>query len=121
MENNEFIRVAVSKGLAELVTLRLAGTPSEDMIIMTASTWCKVLDNCKPSNGWIETEDLWRIEKAFTKLLVECERWPAPRLLLDRLPSRKSVEAVEFKEVSDEQKEKNVKNIRKILKGLVSR
>lgn len=92
MTDNKWLKKVVAQGLGKLVVLRLANQPPEEMIKATAEVWVQVILSQRLYGGWQEKEDKWRIEQAFMRLCAECERFPAPKMLLDRLPNRKIAE-----------------------------
>lgn len=91
MMNKEvnWLKKTVAQGLGKLVVLRLSNQPPEEMIAATAEIWVQALLTQKLDGGWQESEDKWRIEQGFMQLCAECERFPAPKMLLERLPKRK--------------------------------
>ncbi|ACA32314.1 conserved hypothetical protein [Histophilus somni 2336] len=92
MADEKWLKRTVAQGLGKLVVLRLANQPPEEMIKATAEVWVQVILSQRIYGGWQEKEDKWRIEQAFMRLCAECERFPAPKMLLDRLPKRKTLE-----------------------------
>lgn len=74
---------AMIDGLTMLLTLRLAGSPAADTVAATAQTWSRVLAH---GREWDETRDVKRFQTAFMVLANECDRWPAPKDFLDKLP-----------------------------------
>lgn len=119
MDEN-WLRATIAKGLAGLVVLRLSGQPPEDMIIKTAEIWVKAILHQKIYNGWNEQDDKWRIEEAFLTLYAECDRFPSPKMLLERLPKRKVLTLPEPKitVLTPEERERNLafcQQFRKIL------
>lgn len=75
----------IMDGLSKLILLRLEAAPGADAIVGTAATWIQALP-C-PSD-YSESLDALRLRKAFQLLLRNCQRWPAPRDFLDRIPPR---------------------------------
>lgn len=115
-----WLRATIAKGLAGLVVLRLQGQPPEDMITKTAEIWVKAILHQKIFNGWNEQEDKWRIEEAFLTLYAECDRFPSPKMLLERLPKRRILALPEPKitVLTAEERERNLafcQQFRKIL------
>ena len=115
-----WLRATIAKGLAGLVVLRLQGQPPEDMITKTAEIWVKAILHQKIFNGWNEQEDKWRIEEAFLTLYSECDRFPSPKMLLERLPKRRVLALSEPKitVLTAEERERNLafcQQFRKIL------
>lgn len=105
-----WLRATIAKGLAGLVVLRLQGQPPEDMITKTAEIWVKAILHQKIFNGWNEQEDKWRIEEAFLTLYSECERFPSPKMLLDRMPKRivLALPEPEMTVLTQEERERNI-------------
>lgn len=88
-QNTQWLKATIAKGLAGFIVLRLPNQPPEEMITKTAEIWLQAILHKKLYNGWNESEDKWRIEQAFLNLYAECERFPSPKMLLERLPARK--------------------------------
>lgn len=40
------------------------------------------------ASGWDESLDAWRLRQAFIQLEKHCDRWPSPRMVIDRMPPR---------------------------------
>lgn len=111
--NPKWLKSAVSKGLAGLVLLRLPNTPPEELIQQTAKVWLLAITQTKLFNGWNEQDDKWRIEKAFLQLYAECDRFPSPKMLIERLPKRVVLELPE-PTLTAEQQQRNAENWRKL-------
>ncbi|MEX0745298.1 MAG: hypothetical protein WD118_06820 [Phycisphaeraceae bacterium] len=77
---------AISQGLGALVVLHLPGAPGHETIEYTEQVWVDVLWSA--SIGWDEALDAPRLNAAFRRLARQADRWPAPRSLLELLPSR---------------------------------
>ncbi len=115
MNNPKWLNVSIAQGLAGLVLLRLPNTPPEDMIKATAKVWVTALTTVKLYGGWNEVEDKWRIESAFTRLYAECDRFPSPKMLIERLPKRKVLELPE-PQITKEQQEINRQRIAALIR-----
>lgn len=76
---------AVIDGLMSLHVLGLDGRPAADQIDYTAQVW---IESLWPTKDWIEALDAERIRVAFHALVRDCDRWPAPAQLRQRLPAR---------------------------------
>jgi hypothetical protein len=70
-------------GLQKLYTLSLDRTPAADVLPGTARAWVEALTH---GRAWDQQRDTPRLRAAFSRLLAEAERWPAPRELLTMLP-----------------------------------
>lgn len=101
---NKWLNSAIAQGLAGMVLLRLPNQPPEDMIAATAKVWVKVISQIKLYNGWNEQDDKARIEQAFLRLYAECDRFPTPKQFLDRLPPRKTVQALPQPKMTEQQR-----------------
>lgn len=82
----KFARLEVLEGLQKLVMLRPEGVPPSSGIRLTASVWIEALIATRIQ--WDEQLDKGRIAAGFTKLFMEIERWPTPKMLIERLPQR---------------------------------
>lgn len=119
--DNSWLNEAIAQGLMGLVALRLPNTPPEEVIVKTAKIW--VLALTKGCGGqWVEDEDRWRIEKAFVRLYADCEFFPSPKMLIERLPKRKQPEVFMLeRKVTDEERlrtQQMCKKMMAILKGV---
>lgn len=84
MKAPKWFRIAISEGLTRLIALSLPNTPPHETIALTKEAW---IESLYENRNWIET-DSPRIAAAFRSLSRRVDRWPAPRALLDNLPSR---------------------------------
>lgn len=84
MNNLEWLKSSIIKGLQGLLMLRLQGAPAEDTAPSMANAWFAVLSNIP--HTWDQDRDKPRIQKAFLTLAANCEQWPAPRQFIDALP-----------------------------------
>lgn len=82
----KFARIEVLEGLQKLVMLRPEGAPPGSGIRLTASVWFEALVATRIS--WDEQLDKGRITVGFTRLFMEIDRWPTPKMLIERLPPR---------------------------------
>lgn len=114
MSNKNWLNATIAQGLGGLVLLRLPNQPPEELIKQTAKVWVIALESVKLYGGWNEEDDKWRIEKGFQCLYAECDRFPAPKMLIERMPKRKAVEALPAPALSDEQVARNLARLAKI-------
>lgn len=113
----QWLKSAVSQGIAGLVLLRLPNQPPEEMITKTAQVWLLALNK---HQTWHESEDKWRIEDGFARLYGECDRFPNPKMLLERMPKRKPPLELPPKEMTDEdwtRQQANIKRLKERLKA----
>lgn len=85
MEKDDWLNAVIAKGLMGLVALRLPNTPPEEIIVKTAQIWVLALTKGLGTK-WEKKRDTPRIEKAFMRLYAECDRFPNPKMLIERLP-----------------------------------
>ena len=82
-----WLRTEVGTGLQRLFVLRLPSGPfTEQELLANAEIWLQALLD-RPIT-WSETLDRQRVAQAFLTLAAECERWPNPKTLWDRLGPR---------------------------------
>jgi hypothetical protein len=82
----EWFREVVATGIARLYVLRLEGAPAADTLDAVENVWCDALWHAPVA--WQEAVDYRRLEAGFVALAGRITRWPAPRAVLDVLPSR---------------------------------
>jgi hypothetical protein len=111
-----WLRAEIATGLQKLLALRLTGTPPEDAIIGTAEVWLEALDHCNIQ--WVEHLDRKRVQRAFQTLFRICDRWPAPKLLLDNLGVRDPPKALPAPSITPEEREQNRAKLREIAEEL---
>ena len=98
-----------------LMTLRLDGTPAADTIVMTRDVWIQVL---WPVKQWDESFDAERIHQGFIQMMVNIDRWPAPKNLLSYLPPREKLPAIAPPKLSKAQRAKNMQRLREIVASI---
>ena len=76
---------AVVDGIQRLHVLSLQGTPAAETVTLTAQVWIDTLWHTPRS--WDEARDLPRLQEAFRSLAGRVDRWPAPRTVLENMPS----------------------------------
>jgi hypothetical protein len=79
----DWLLTEIATGLQKLYPLSLDRTPAFDVIPGTALAWVEGLTY---GREWDQQRDTPRLRAAFSRLLAEAERWPAPRELLAMLP-----------------------------------
>lgn len=80
----DWVRSGIADGLRALVAMRLPGSPAAELITCTADTWHVALARAMR----VEEVDRPRLMEGFARLIAECREWPAPSMLMDRLPAR---------------------------------
>jgi hypothetical protein len=92
-------------GLQGLLALRLDGAPAADMVNRTLDTWLVALE--PHARGWHESLDARRVKTAFQRLFSTCERWPAPKKLLEHMPPRERGGVPALPKLDSGQRERN--------------
>jgi len=114
-EAPQWFRRTVADGLKVLVALSLPGEPALDLMPATKKLWIHLLWNC--GKAWQE-DDAGRILEAFTRLATRVDRWPAPKQLLEALPSRPQLKAIEPPPADREEAKRHLAEMRAMLKGV---
>lgn len=68
--------------------------------------------------AWDEELDTPRLAAAFRRLTQRLSRWPAPRELMEHLPSRPKPAALPSPPISDEQRARNRERIAEMISSL---
>ena len=112
-----WLRNTIIDGFSRLILLRLQNSPPNDEQVLGAmvNLWCETLET---KFNLDEKQDKTRIEKAFLRLCGDCERFPSPKMLIDRMPARDLPLQLEKPKLTDEQIEKNKQRIRKMIAEL---
>lgn len=109
----KFVRDEILTGLQKLMMLRPDGAPPNSGIKLTASVWMEAIASL-PVN-WDERLDAGRIGQGFSRLLAEIERWPTPKMLIERLPPRPEPLKLEHKRrLTPEEKARGRENLNKL-------
>lgn len=111
----QWFRRTVADGLKVLVALSLANEPALDLMPATKKLWIHLLWNC--GKAWTD-DDASRILAAFTRLATRIDRWPAPKQLLEVLPSRQRPPGIEPPAVDRTAAKRHIREIREMLKGV---
>ncbi len=106
----------IARGLQGLVALRLPGAPAEDAITLTLDVWLAAI--AVRAASWAEADDAHRIRAGFRTLYATCDRWPAPRQLLDALPIRAPPRALPPPPMSAEDRARNRARLDALMKQL---
>jgi len=93
MSNPSWLKRELSAGLQALVALGLKNQPAAEVLSLTADIWLRAIRRGNIGCD-IEQIDAPRIREAFDRLFPELVEWPAPKLLLDRIPPRPKREAL---------------------------
>ena len=112
-----FVQQEVLRGLQKLVALRLQGAPPEEGIKLTAAVWLEAM--AALPIGWDKQQDAGRITAAFAQLAVDAERWPPPKMLIERLPKRPPLPQLAYDRTpTPEERARAQENLRKIKQSI---
>ena len=75
----------IVSGVQQLHVLSLQGTPAAETVVLTAQVWIDALWNTPRS--WDEERDAPRLREAFRSIAQRVDRWPAPKAVLENMPS----------------------------------
>lgn len=112
---NAWLKNTVITGIQKLVVLRLPNTPPESAIVATASVWINVLQGMHVR--WEQHLDQTRIEQAFRVLCARCDKWPAPKHLIDALPVRVMPAPLPPPKIDKKTHQSNIKKLRAVLQS----
>ena len=115
-EAPQWFRRTVADGLKLLVALSLQNEPALDLMPATKKLWIHLLWNC--GKAWQEDTDTNRILTAFTRLATRVDRWPAPKQLLELLPSKDQPVSLPAPDIDREEAKRHIAEIRAMLKGV---
>ena len=79
----------IVSGVQQLHVLSLQGTPAAETVVLTAQVWIDTLWNTPRS--WDEERDTPRLREAFRSIAQRVDRWPAPKAVLENMPSAPTV------------------------------
>lgn len=106
----------IARGLQGLIALRLSGAPADDSVTLTLDVWLAAIESL--SVNWNEQLDAERVRRAFRTLYRICDRWPPPKVFLDKLGSRDPPKALPPPRITEEQRKKNVALLRELMTKL---
>lgn len=106
----------IARGLQGLIALRLPGAPADDSVTLTLDVWLAAIES--QTVTWNEQLDAERVRRAFRTLYRICDRWPAPKLILDNLGNRDPPKALPAPRMSPEERARNRARLADILAGL---
>ena len=115
----DWLRAEVLLGLQKLVALRLPGCPADDSVRATAEVWIEALSGA--AIAWNEQLDRARVRAAFGRLVVSCERWPAPEAFFRHLQARAYAQPALTIKVTEKQLFENRRYIRSLMDKFVKR
>ncbi len=107
------IREMVAYPLTGLLALRLENTPAADTITRTADIWEHAL---RPKLS-IPAQDSTRMIAASKRLIAVVRKWPTPAQLIELLPPRKQLKAVD-NEISAEQRQTNKERLQELRRAI---
>ncbi len=105
----DWVRIAISSGLAGLLALRLENSPAADTITKTADIWEQAI---KPKAS-VKDLDAPRIAAAFRQLFPKVRKWPGPAQLVELMPARRPQKTLD-NEISTEQRAANRKRFQEL-------
>lgn len=109
-----WFRREIGEGIQRLVAIALPGGPGLDSFKLTAQAWAEALWDAPVD--WREQLDRARLAAAFKRACREHSRWPAPRQVLDLMPSRPEPLKLKPPEISEAQRRRNQQHLREIVK-----
>ena len=109
----EWLRLEVGAGLQRLFVLRLPSAPfTSEELIATAQVWLDALLD-RPII-WTESLDRGRLRNGFASLITDCERWPSPKQLLERMGPRLQPLHLPAPPLTPEKRAQNLKLLEKM-------
>ncbi len=112
--DDKWLAKEVAAGIQKLMTLSLEGQPASELLRGTVLAWCEALETGRTLDRDIDTP---RIRAAFSALVRDSRRWPAPRHFLDALPARPSLPALP-RMLSDAEREAGMRRLEAIIATL---
>lgn len=88
----DWIKREISEGLKRLMCLGLERTPAAEVIALTAAVWLEAMTT---GRKWEQEHDAPRFRAGFAALCRTRESWPQPMHLLDAMPAREPLRAIE--------------------------
>jgi hypothetical protein len=116
VDNTVWLKREIKDGLQALVAMGLENQPAADVLPLTADIWLRAIRRGNIGCD-IEQIDAPRIREAFDRLFPELVKWPAPKLLLDRIPPRPKREALAEPVGDDAVGQAAIKEILELLKA----
>jgi len=115
----DWLRTEIVTGLQKLLALRLPGSPAADTATATAEVWIEALSNA--AIAWNEQLDRARVRAAFGRLVVSCDRWPAPEAFFRHLQARAYAQPALTSKMTDKQLFESRRYIRSLMDKFVKR
>lgn len=112
----DWLLAEIAAGFQRLVTLSLPNTPASDVLVPAAQIWHEAL--LSTSTQWNQDEDAWRLQRGFALLCRDCDRWPVPKHLIDRLPARKDKLALPKPTLTPAEREANLARLKTLMQQL---
>ena len=109
--HEQWFMAEVATGLQKLISLSLQGMPAMETIQLNATVWAETL--WAAPIAWHQELDAQRIQQAFSRMMRDVERWPAPKLLLQYLPARPQPAnpLLTAPQISEEQRQRNLSHL----------
>lgn len=114
----DWLRDAIGDGLEGLIALGLKGQPAAEIIPLTADIWLRAVR--REVICTIETIDAPRIREGFDRLFPGLVEWPAPKMLIERIPARPARATLDLPPASDEQWAAGLQKLREIKASLAA-
>lgn len=83
--NATWLQLEILNGLQQLQCLNLEHSPASDVLPGTARAWAQAL--ITSDRYWERERDTPRVRRAFTTLAANRTHWPAPRHLIEAMPT----------------------------------
>jgi hypothetical protein len=89
--------------MERLRLMNLEGSPPSIAMGEVTRLWAETI---AASGQYEEALDAWRFHAAFMTLARQCERWPAPALLLRALPARREAASLPPPRMTKEERQR---------------
>lgn len=117
MADSEWVRKMVEKMMAILFPARLKRCPMDDLFDDTVDSWIFFFG--ASGQAVVQEIDEPRFWDAFRRLVPTLKEWPAPREVLDRLPSRPVQKQIEsLPPVTEEKIRDDLRRFQELSKSL---
>ncbi len=104
--------------MERLRLLNLDGAPAGVAMGEVTRIWAETLAG--RNIVWDKELDTLRLHRGFMELAANCDRWPSPNMLMQRLPSRPQRQALPAPQITEEQRQRNLRAIRCMLRDALN-
>lgn len=108
-----WFREEIGTGVQRLVAIALPGGPGMDSFKLTAQAWAESLWDAPVE--WDEELDRRRLAAAFVRACRDCSRWPAPRQVLELMPSRPERPRLPRPRPTESQRRRNQRRVQEMI------